>query len=114
MTDLIPGEKYFYRVGGYDNVNNTMRYSNTFNFTAAPLSNDPNRRTTIATLADHGTFMLFGFLTIDKMVEKIKELNIEIVFVAGDLSYAGLSSAVPLLNISKEDEVTITTIIMLI
>ena len=49
--------------------------------------------------------MLFGFLTIDKMVQKIKELNIEMVFVAGDLSYAGLSSAVPLLNISKEDEV---------
>jgi hypothetical protein len=51
--------------------------------------------------------MLFGFLTVDKMVRRAKELGIEMVFVAGDLSYAGISSNMPLLNITSEDEVRI-------
>jgi hypothetical protein len=104
MTGLIPNEQYRYRVGGYDSVNATTRYSDEFIFKAAPISNDPNRRTTIATAADHGTFELFGFATVNKMVQVKDDLNIDLVHVAGDLSYAGIDSDMPYLNITKDDE----------
>ncbi len=104
MEGLLPDHRYKYRVGGWDSANATVRYSAEFPFKAAPESNNPNRPTKIATLADHGTFMLLGFATVNKMVELKERLGFEMVFVAGDLSYAGLSSAMPRLNISKEDE----------
>jgi hypothetical protein len=106
MLDLKPGLSYDYRVGGWDSANSTIRYSSDFSFKATP-SPDPNRKTVISTLADHGTFMLFGFLTINQMLAKMKDIDMDFVFVAGDLSYAGLSSAFPPLNITKEDEVRI-------
>ena len=53
MDQLVPGQKYLYRVGGYDSANSTLRYSSEFDFVAAPSTSDPNRRTTVATL---GTF----------------------------------------------------------
>lgn len=106
MTDLKPSMSYTYRVGGWDDANNTVRYSKDFFFRAAP-ETDPNRKTVVTTLADHGTFMLLGFLTTDTIVNRMKDIDMDFVFVAGDLSYAGLSSAAPRLNISKEDEVFI-------
>jgi hypothetical protein len=106
MINLTPRTKYCYRVGGYDSVNATMRYSEVFQFSAPPLPNNPSHTTRIATLADHGTFMLMGWETIDRMVAMQDSLKFDYVFVAGDLSYAGLSSAMPKLNISKEDEVS--------
>jgi hypothetical protein len=104
MTGLEADTAYTYRVGGYDPANATTRYSTSFTFRSKPVSNDPNRKTVIATLADHGTFMLLGFATINKMVAMRESLGFEMIFVAGDLSYAGLSSAIPQLNITKEDE----------
>jgi hypothetical protein len=103
MVGLKPSMAYTYRVGGWDAANNTVRYSKDFSFRAAPEAN-PNRKTVVTTLADHGTFMLLGFLTVDTIVERMKDMDMDFIFVAGDLSYAGLSSAVPPLNISKEDE----------
>lgn len=102
MTDLIPSAQYSYRVGGRD-ADGAMRWSSTFSFTAQPEDN-PNRRTTVGTLADHGTFMLLGFAVIDKMVAVQDAMGLEMIMVVGDLTYAGLSSAMPRLNISKEDE----------
>mmetsp|Transcript_23680 Transcript_23680/g.32518 ORF Transcript_23680/g.32518 Transcript_23680/m.32518 type:complete len:574 (+) Transcript_23680:35-1756(+) len=104
MQSLTPGQKYSYRVGGFDSANNTLRYSKDFTFTASPISNNPNRRTSIATLADHGTFMLFGFLTVDKLEKTMKEMGIEAVFVAGGLSYAGIDADMPRANITSADE----------
>ena len=62
MFGLENSAKYMYRVGGYSPANATMRYSDAFTFTAA-LVIDENRPTTVATLADHGTFELLGFKT---------------------------------------------------
>eukprot|EP01038_Epipyxis_sp_PR26KG_P007480 gene7480-10194_t len=104
MVELKPNKKYKYRVGGYDEANKTIRYSEIYSFKSQPLSNDPNQKTVAATLADHGTIELFGFVTVDKMKKLEQQLGYDFVFVAGDLSYAGLSSAMPYLNISKEDE----------
>jgi hypothetical protein len=53
---------------------------------------------------DHGTFEFFGFAIIRKMVELMPSLEFEHTMLGGDLSYAGLSSAMPLLNIDKSDE----------
>lgn len=104
MTGLISGANYKYRVGGYDVVNATMRYSKEFTFNAAPLSNNANQEVTFGYMADHGTFELLGFATIDKMIKVYEELSIDIIHVAGDLSYAGLDSEFKPLNISKDDE----------
>jgi hypothetical protein len=111
MVNLLPERKYSYRVGGYDTANQTVRYSEVFTFNSAPDHTDPNRVTKVFTLADHGTFELMGWETVYKMMNLIndstplKNNRPDFVFVAGDLSYAGLSSEMPLLNISKEDEV---------
>jgi len=103
MTNLDPSEKYCYRVGGFDTANSTQRYSSTFNFTAPPKP-AADHTTRVAALADHGTFELLGFETINRMVALEKDLNLDFVFVAGDLSYAGLESDMKILNITSEDE----------
>ena len=103
MTSLTPSGAYMYRVKGYDNVNQTERSSADFSFKASPVTS-PDRTTKIATLADQGTFMLLGFAVQDKLAQLQDSLEIDYATVVGDLSYAGLSSAMPRLNISKEDE----------
>ena len=103
MTRLpLPSTKYRYRVGGYDSANATVRYSEEFVFSTAPLSTRPDQTVRIAMLADHGTFELLGFQTVNHMVNQSD--NFDVIHVVGDLSYAGLSSAVPALNITSEDE----------
>lgn len=103
MKGLSPSSQYVYRVKGYDNKNQTERASADFQFKAAPV-NSADRETKIATLADQGTFMLLGFAVQEKLFQLQDTLSIDIATVVGDLSYAGLSSAMPHLNISKEDE----------
>lgn len=104
MDGLEPGAEYTYRVGGYDTANATDRRSADFTFRATPLSDDANRKTRVGVLADHGTFALLGFAVMDKMIAVQESLQLEMVMTVGDLCYAGLSSAMPRLNISKEDE----------
>jgi hypothetical protein len=48
--------------------------------------------------------MLLGFMVTDKMNSMKTELGLDFTMIVGDISYAGLSSEVPALNISKEDE----------
>jgi hypothetical protein len=52
MTELAPEHKYSYRVGGYDTANATWRWSSEFSFSAAPVSSNPDRKTTVATLGE--------------------------------------------------------------
>jgi hypothetical protein len=103
MTALVPSTEYVYRVKGFDSANQTERASADFNFMAAPVV-DANRPTTVATLADQGTFMLLGFAVQEKLFQLQDSLKIDFATVVGDLSYAGLSTDMPRLNISKEDE----------
>jgi hypothetical protein len=110
MPGLENDKSYTYRVGGYSAANATMRYSDAYTFKAAPAdNNDPNRRTVTATFADHGTFELLGFKTVDKLVEMYGDTDdtsghFDFVHVSGDLSYAGLDSPFEPLNITKDDE----------
>lgn len=103
MTSLVPSSPYVYRVKGFDPVNQTERASADFSFTASP-GTSPDRSTKIATLADQGTFMLLGFAVQEKLFQLQDTLGIDYATVVGDLSYAGLSSNLPRLNITKEDE----------
>jgi len=102
MSNLAAGTAYTYRVGG-TGPDGTVSYSAEFGYKAQP-ARDPNRKTTIATLADHGTFELLGWKTMQVMKSRQSELQIDSVHVSGDLSYAGLSSEMPYLGIGKEDE----------
>ncbi len=102
MINLVDSASYVYRVGGAQ-PDGTIKYSADFTFKAAP-AQDPSRQTVVATLADHGTFELLGFAVTDAIHQQQAARNIDLVHVSGDLSYAGLSSAVPALNIDKEDE----------
>ena len=56
-------------------------------------------------VADHGTFMLLGFMTTNKLAKVAKQMGVEMVFVAGDLSYAGIDADMPRANITSADEV---------
>lgn len=103
MTNLTPEHRYQYRVGGYDNVNQTMRYSDEFSFQAAPLPN-PAHTTKVFTGADHGTFELLGFETVKKMTKVLPELRPDFTFIAGDLSYAGIDTEFKPLDIEKDDD----------
>ena len=103
MTGLAPSGAYTYRVKGFDNTNQTERASADFNFKAAPVI-DAQRPTKIATLADQGTFMFLGFAVQDKLFHMQDSLGVDLATVVGDLSYAGLSTDMPHLNITKEDE----------
>jgi len=103
IQGLKSDTRYTYRVGGFDSSNSTQRLSNDFNFNSPP-SRDPMRKTVVGVLADQGTFMLLGFAVTAKLVEIQDEKAVDYVMTVGDLSYAGLSSDVPLLNITSEDE----------
>ena len=48
--------------------------------------------------------MLLGFAVSDALAALQDELDIDMVATMGDLCYAGLSSDMPRLNITKEDE----------
>lgn len=107
MEGLVEGKEYKYRVGGFDPEAQVYKYSKEYTFTAAPVSS-PNRSTKAFTVADHGTFMLYGWETVKKMLMVMEEgqYKPDFVFAAGDLSYAGLSTSIDILNIDKEDEVS--------
>jgi len=104
MKGLSPSQKYKYRVGGFDSANNTVRTSREYSFKSAPVNNLPDQKTVIGGLADQGTFMFLGFAVEDKLVAVHEQYGVDMVMYAGDLCYAGLSTALPRLNISKEDE----------
>jgi len=106
MSGLVAEEAMQYRVGGKGS-DGSDHMSKIFTFKAAPISGgNADRRTVALTLADQGTFELLGFKVLETMNsdEMRQKLNYDMVHVSGDLSYAGLSSPVPALNISKEDE----------
>ena len=105
MTGLQQDSYFEYRVKGFDVVNSTQRASKDFSFKAAPVAGaEPERTTRISVMADQGTFMLLGFAAQQKLAAMQDELAIDFATVVGDLSYAGLSTEFPRLNISKEDE----------
>lgn len=103
MTGLEADTKYIYRVSGYDEANQTLRYSSEFEFKSAPVIN-ADRKTVVSVFADHGTIQILGFSTIEKLFKVQHDIDLDYVFVAGDLSYAGLDTAFPHLNITSGDE----------
>ena len=104
MNNLQPNAGYIYRVGGFDGENNTMQYSDYYSFNSPRETNDPDQGFSIGLLADHGTFMLLGFMVADRLAALQDERKIDVVHVVGDIAYAGLSTNFPSLNFTKEDE----------
>lgn len=104
MVELVGSSRYKYRVMGYDCENNTIRSSDIFEFNAARSLSEPDQKVVISVLGDQGTFMLFGFATTDLLVSMQDSYGVDLVMYAGDLCYAGLSSNLPPMNITKDDE----------
>ena len=102
MVNLSEDSEYSYRVGGQA-PDGTMKYSATFSFKTAPTPS-PDRQTVVSTMADHGTFELLGWKTVNVLREQQDALGVDLVHVAGDLSYAGLSTDMKVLHVGKEDE----------
>lgn len=100
MINLIPDTKYKYRVGGYSEVNQTMRFSKEFSFKSKPEAN-PNRKTVASIIADQGTVQIFGFMSTEKLFKIREDIELDFSFVAGDLSYAGLQTTIKPLNITS-------------
>lgn len=60
MVNLLPGKaSYKYRVGGFDPINATIRYSQDFTFHSAPEPN-PEQKTTFATFGDQVRWISYG------------------------------------------------------
>ena len=88
---------YFYRVG------TAIHTSPIFSFKGPPAPN-ANRLTSFAIFGDQGTEMPLGYLVSDAMIAYHQKHRFDMVFVCGDLSYAGVDSNIGVLNITKDDE----------
>jgi len=100
VPGLTTGARYSYRVGS-DSVDlpvNGSAWSVPASFNAAPAVGTP---TTVALVADQGTVMPLGFAVTEKLAAVQDELEVALVLHVGDLSYAGVDAAVPVLNISS-------------
>ena len=77
-----------------------LLHSSIFTFKAPPASGQPTK---VACFGDMGTVMPLGF-AVAKAVAAEKE-NLDLVVHFGDISYAGIDTSFPHLNISKDDEI---------
>ncbi len=60
--------------------------------------------TQLATFGDMGTFVPLGFEVFQALARSHVALPLDFVLQQGDISYAGVDTAVPSLNVSKNDE----------
>lgn len=88
MKDLEPLKKYFYRVGDQQ----SRTFSKIKYFTAPPLKVQELEEVNIAVFGDMGTFAPFGHFVIDKIAKDNFQKPFNLVFLTGDIAYAGVSS----------------------
>lgn len=94
FTHLQLGEEYSYSCKG-----SNMTY--TFHTKATYMGDKP---TTFATFGDMGTYVPLGFEVYNVLERSHAKTPFDFVLQQGDISYAGVDTAVPWLNISKDDE----------
>ena len=81
--------------------NQSPTTSNTYTFKAI----DPNQtKISFATYGDMGTVMPLGFKVFDKVLQEHAREPFDFVLHQGDISYAGVDTSIPILNITKNDE----------
>jgi hypothetical protein len=88
MKDLIPNKRYFYRVGDRQ----TRTFSKIKYFTSPPLRTQKLDEMNIAVFGDMGTFAPFGHFVIDKIAKDNLITPFNLVFLTGDIAYAGVNS----------------------
>jgi hypothetical protein len=76
-------------------------FSEPYSF-ASPVA--AGQATTIAILGDMGTVMPLGFAVAEKLAAVQDALGLDMGMVVGDLAYAGIDTAFPRINVSKDDE----------
>ena len=117
IVNLIPGNKYKYRIVSNNNNNNNYNNNNkkiinnrtnlSFQVPSHRNNNNNNIQTNIALWGDMGTYAPLGFKVFEKIYNDYissssTKFNITILF--GDISYAGLDTNVQFLNVTKADE----------
>jgi len=105
ITGLEPGARYTYRVGSDSPGPNTTAgegaFSEPYSFASPVAAGAP---TNVAVLADMGTVMPLGFAVAEKLAAVQDSLGVDTAMVVGDLAYAGIDTAFPRINVSKDDE----------
>lgn len=88
MKNLEPFKRYYYRVGD----RKTRTFSKTKYFTGPPLRTQTLDELNVAIFGDMGTFAPFGHFVIDRIAKDhfVKPFNL--VFLTGDIAYAGVNS----------------------
>ena len=106
LTVLPAATVISYRVHGVDAIGGKAVSYGTFDFKTAALS--PQEPTKIALLADQGTFMGFGANVTSAMIRDFGTYPGEgwpaLIHHGGDISYAGIDSNIPELNVTSADE----------
>lgn len=95
MTDLEPARDYSYVV---------RSDAASSNETTFPSTREPGSRVDIACYGDMGTVMPLGFQVATQLRASHARRPFDAVFHFGDLSYAGMDTAIPFLGIAKDDE----------
>jgi hypothetical protein len=102
---VSPDTKYAYSVGGTVPDTEVESRSQMFSFTSPPQAGSDKPIKTVV-FGDQGTFMPLGFAIPEKVMalEQQGELDFDFTFLVGDMSYAGIDTSMPRLDVTKEDE----------
>eukprot|EP00762_Andalucia_godoyi_P002053 ANDGO_02468.mRNA.1 Purple acid phosphatase 18 len=90
MTDLLPRTKYYYRVG--DCAGKEESFSEVMDFVSSPLATDKVDRVNMVVIGDQGTVAPFGFEVSNQLHRDNLKDRFDLVLLAGDIAYAGVSS----------------------
>lgn len=88
MKGLEPNKRYYYRVGD----RKTLTFSKVKYFTSPPLRSQSLETMNIAVFGDMGTFAPFGNFVIDKIAKDNLLTPFNLVFLTGDIAYAGVNN----------------------
>jgi hypothetical protein len=94
FTGLQPGQSYSYSCLGSSATHTFVTVS----------TNTSSFPTHFATFGDMGTFMPLGFDVFQALARSHATAPFDFVLQQGDISYAGVDTAAPVLNITKGDE----------
>lgn len=103
MDSLAPGERFTYAVGSPRS--DALQHCEISNLTVGLAPHATSQLpVNLAMMADVGSIMPLGFATWEALANRFEDLDLQGIVHGGDVSYAGMDTAIPILNVSKDDE----------